>query len=458
MPEARPEPPAPAFSRRRVLEVAGGVGILAVTHASCGSPPRRGLRGPTSTGTGTTPEQVHLTWAFDAVNNPTNSVVVTWLQPMPSIGGSVVYAPMTTGLSGVGTAHGGGQPESAGGWQHQRRRGGLNPSPAAGSLAGDVQRLRLPSYQDLIDGEYVYAYSAVLTGPAPGTAYAYSISDGNGNSFPTIAAPAGFTTAPTGPGGRIRFTFTSYGDLATPDPLAAGSTGGDTYSYTTWSESSPNSYPAVNAVRRTSSQLFHLLNGDLCYADKNPTVQPEVWRDFGMNVQRSAMNRPWMPCLGNHETEIANGYSSPLPLPPARQRCRLPDNFYSFQVGSVLSIALDGNDVVYQDSAPYAAVTTVGAHQTLPVGATGFDRYYTGTPTGTYPTGTYPTDANLKVPAGSNSNGVAPKRPGPGPPQPAAGHPAVAHHHHPEHRGHHDRLDRGAGAQVRDVVVARQRL
>jgi len=24
--------------------------------------------------------------------------------------------------------------------------------------------------------------------------------------------------------------------------------------------------------------LFHLLNGDLCYADLNPTEQPDVWR------------------------------------------------------------------------------------------------------------------------------------------------------------------------------------
>jgi hypothetical protein len=50
--------------------------------------------------------------------------------------------------------------------------------------------------------------------------------------------------------------------------------------------------------------LFHLMNGDLCYADKNQTSQAEVWRDFGLNVQRSAANRPWMPCIGNHELEL----------------------------------------------------------------------------------------------------------------------------------------------------------
>jgi hypothetical protein len=69
--------------------------------------------------------------------------------------------------------------------------------------------------------------------------------------------------------------------------------------------------------------LFHLLNGDLCYADLNPTVQPEVWRDFGNNNQASAGFRPWMPCPGNHEVEFDNGpqgYTSYL------TRYLLPDN------------------------------------------------------------------------------------------------------------------------------------
>ena len=52
---------------------------------------------------------------------------------------------------------------------------------------------------------------------------------------------------------------------------------------------------AVEAVE-SFQPLFHLLNGDLCYANLNPTVQPEVWRDFGNNNQASAANRAWMPC------------------------------------------------------------------------------------------------------------------------------------------------------------------
>ena len=63
---------------------------------------------------------------------------------------------------------------------------------------------------------------------------------------------------------------------------------------------------AVDAVE-SFQPLFHLLNGDLCYANLNPGSQPEVWRDFGNNNQRSAANRPWMPCTGNHEIEFNNG-------------------------------------------------------------------------------------------------------------------------------------------------------
>ena len=402
-------PSSLTLSRRRFLELAAGVGVLA-TVPRLWRPSTAWAAGPTSTGTGTTPEQVHLTWAFDASHNPINSVVVTWLQPQPSLGGFVVYAPMTnpTGLNGAGTT-------TVAASLNTQAGGNLNnapspPSPAAGSPSGTTGGFGF-SYQDLIDGEFIYAYSALLTGLSAGTAYVYAISDGNGNHFPTLAAPAGFSTSPTSPDGRIPFRFTSYGDLATPTPLT-GNTQGDGYGYSVWAESSPNSYPAVNAVEYFAP-LFHLLNGDLCYADKNPTVQPEVWRDFGMNAQRSAMNRPWMPCLGNHEAEIANGYSSYL------SRYVLPDsgvgypgNFYSFQVGSVLFIALDGNDVVYQDSAPYAATPVVGTHQTLPTNSTGYNRYYTGTPTTTYAG-----DANLKAPAGNAQtvwlqNVLASARPG----------------------------------------------
>ncbi|MGH3171839.1 MAG: hypothetical protein ACRDN0_39010 [Trebonia sp.] len=49
--------------------------------------------------------------------------------------------------------------------------------------------------------------------------------------------------------------------------------------------------------------MFHLVNGDLCSANDIPGNIPAIWRDYSVNVSRSAMHRPWMPILGNHEVE-----------------------------------------------------------------------------------------------------------------------------------------------------------
>jgi 3',5'-cyclic AMP phosphodiesterase CpdA len=116
---------------------------------------------------------------------------------------------------------------------------------------------------------------------------------------------------------------------------------------------------AVEAVE-SFQPLFHLLNGDLCYANLNPAAQPQVWRDFGRNNQASAASRPWMPCPGNHEIEFCNG---PQGLTSYLARYTLPDNrvpgfggrWYSFRVGSVLFVSVDADDVVYQDAAAFVA-------------------------------------------------------------------------------------------------------
>src|ERR1700728_1496134 len=193
-------------------------------------------------------------------------------------------------------------------------------------------------YTDGINGETVWTYHARVGGLRPGATYAYLVTaDNDSNAADPFSAI--FRTAPRG---RAPFRFTSFGDLATPN--------------TDWVLSYGQSAYAVEAVE-SFQPLFHLLNGDLCYADLNPTSQPEVWRDFGNNNQTSAAYRPWMPALGNHEIEFDNGpqgYNSYL------TRYQLPDNgvagfggrWYSFQVGSALFISLDANDVVYQDAGP----------------------------------------------------------------------------------------------------------
>jgi hypothetical protein len=257
-----------------------------------------------------TPEQIHLTWGED----PSSSVVVSWVTPTQASQPRVILD------------HGGGSP----------------------ATIHAVQR----TYTDGMSGQTVFTYHARITGLAPGSAHRYAVTADNDRQRARPFASS-FRTAPRG---RQPFRWTSFGDLATP--------------VTAWKLSSPQSRHAVDAVERFEP-LFHLLNGDLCYANLNPMSQPQVWADFGHNVQRSATRRPWMPCPGNHEIEHGNG---PQGFDAYLTRYSLPDNgtrfrgcFYRFQVGPVLFISLSADDVIYQDSGAFVE----GPQPLLPAPSTG---------------------------------------------------------------------------------------
>jgi hypothetical protein len=187
------------------------------------------------------------------------------------------------------------------------------------------------TYTDSASGTQVMVHHATLTKLNPGTPYAYTVThDG--------ASPvqASFTTPPRG---RRPFRFTAFGDQA------GGTTGFLGTPYGT----------AVVAQVESLKPSFHLVCGDLCYADTARTqVQDRaaIWNSWFNLNQPSSMNRAWMPSLGNHEVEQGNGalgYRSYL------ARYRLPGNdttdfngqWYAFTVGSVRFIATDNNDVVY---------------------------------------------------------------------------------------------------------------
>ena len=197
------------------------------------------------------------------------------------------------------------------------------------------------AYTDALSGTVVWTYHARVDGLRPGATYGYAVTADNDSS----AADPFSATFSTAPAGRARFRFTSFGDLATPNPAWASSYGQAAY--------------AVGAVE-TFQPLFHLVNGDLAYADLTPAAQPQVWRDFGNNVQASAANRPWMPVPGNHELELGNGAHG---LASYLTRYTLPSNgvdgldgrWYAFRVGTVLFVCLSGDDVAYQDGGGFVA-------------------------------------------------------------------------------------------------------
>ena len=371
-----------------LVSLGEGVGTRAEAHAAAApaGPPTTTLPLPTTTA----PEQLWLTWG----GNPATDVTVTWFAPgsVPQPAPTLAYSrfPITAANPG---------------------RVIQMPVPQPLDVTQDYPRASSVSFTDGLNAQTTYAYHVQLRGLDPGTRHYYQVSDG----APTPStAGASFETAPAG---RARFRFSSYGDLATPswDRNASGNI---------WHESCDNSYFAVSAIESPGDghgpPLFHLLNGDLCYANLDVMNAPSVWRDFGVNVSRSAMNRPWMPALGNHETEFGtcdhagnpgsapggiavqgaagNYWNGPYGYGHYLSRFLLPDNgvtnydgnqlrgnFYSFQVGTVLFVSLDADDVIYQDggatnvsSAPSAGPETTSSGAHIPNGLTTYNRGYTG--------------------------------------------------------------------------------
>ena len=222
------------------------------------------------------------------------------------------------------------------------------------------------SYTDAKSGQVVYAYHAKLARLQADAAYLYgALHDGAQPEFGT------FRTAPRG---RARFTFTSFGDQGTPTlgrryvPPAGTflltrmeqllrwglNHVGTVPPYVNDNLGSPAAGDTTLGVERLRP-LFHLLNGDLCYANFADD-RVRTWWDFWENNSRSARNRPWMPAAGNHENERGNGpigyqaYQTYFSLPPASDQTDLTHGlWYAFTVGSMRVISIANDDVVYQD-------------------------------------------------------------------------------------------------------------
>jgi hypothetical protein len=202
------------------------------------------------------------------------------------------------------------------------------------------------TYTDGASGNAVYLHHARLGRLRPDTGYGYAaVHDG------AAAIPGVFRTAPRG---RAPLTFTSFGDQGTPtlgkQVTPPGST---TPIWVNDNLGSPAAGDTVAGVERVAP-LFHLINGDLCYANLSPD-RVRTWSDWFTNTSRSSRMRPWMPCAGNHENELGNG---PIGFGAYQTYFRVPDSgsdtetrglWYAFTAGSVRVISLANDDVAYQD-------------------------------------------------------------------------------------------------------------
>ncbi len=225
------------------------------------------------------------------------------------------------------------------------------PRALIGRMDGKLEQTvaaREVSYVDGKSKQTVYAYHAKVTGLDADVTYLYAaLHDG---AEPQIG------TFRTSPRGRRPLSFTSFGDQGTPTlgkifvPPTGVTLNGTTY--VNDNLGSPAAGDTTLGVERLRP-LFHLFNGDLCYAN---LAQDRVrtWWDFWNNNTRSARNRPWMPSPGNHENELGNGpigykaYQTYFSLPSADGQTEVTQGlWYAFTAGSIRVIAND--DIVYQD-------------------------------------------------------------------------------------------------------------
>jgi 3',5'-cyclic AMP phosphodiesterase CpdA len=244
-----------------------------------------------------------------------------------------------------------------------------NPRVLLGQIDGKLEQTVIAkpaNYTDAKSGVMVYAYHAKLVSLQANSSYLYAaLHDG---------ADPDFGTFRTSPRGRAAITFTSFGDQGTPTlgrlyQPPEGATDSSPR-YVNDNLGSPAAADTTLGVERLQP-LFHLFNGDLCYAN---VAQDRIrtWWDFWENNSRSARKRPWMPSPGNHENELGNGpigyraYQTYFSLPEATGQIDLTRGlWYAFTAGSVRVISIANDDICYQDGGnSYVRGYSAGAQKT----------------------------------------------------------------------------------------------
>ena len=295
------------LSRRHALGLLGTAGagaavtpLLGATPAAADAPFGAPAFRPSPGSGGAPPVQgLHLTFGAD----PSRQMVVSWLTDSPVRTPRVTYGTLEHGLGSGADAH-------------------------------------TRTYSDGKSGRTVYVHHAELNRLAPGTDYIYLVS--HDGATPDTGM---FRTAPRG---RAPLTFTSFGDQSAPQVTwaADGTVGLD-------QNSTPATKDIVTGIEQVAP-LFHLLNGDLCYANLD-VDRVRTWNNFFTNNTRSARFRPWMPAAGNHEIEAANGplglgaYQTYFDLPSTETDAELAGLWYAFTAGSVRVIVLQNDDNALQD-------------------------------------------------------------------------------------------------------------
>jgi hypothetical protein len=147
------------------------------------------------------------------------------------------------------------------------------------------------TYLDAASNREVYVHHTRLTGLRPDTTYVYAaLAEG------VLPDAGNFRTAPVG---RTAFTFTSFGDQSVPH--TSWIPGSGSYTAGISGIASPAAAAIVGGIEQIQP-LFHLLNGDLCYA--NLTLdRVRTWNSFfgGFPARDTSVLRRSAPaCVFGH--------------------------------------------------------------------------------------------------------------------------------------------------------------
>jgi len=241
------------------------------------------------------------------------------------------------------------------------------------SIEAEVRELvsLVPQEDGSIRGADQFFVHALAAGLRAGTAYHYRFRLPDGSTTPDATfrtAPAGNDVGP--------FTFTAFADQGVNTGPPDGQAGFDDNYYKA-DDTRRSATPADSLVQLIAAQrpAFHLLAGDICYADPSGTGQPvknnaprsagsgfnnfdpTLWTTYFATIEKSAAYTPWMFATGNHDMEALYdnntapggathgyaGHAARLDL-PANGPSRCP-SVYSMVYGNVAVISLDANDL-----------------------------------------------------------------------------------------------------------------
>jgi len=243
-----------------------------------------------------------------------------------------------------------------------------------GTIEAEVRNLltQIPSGDGgVLAAEQFYAHVPVDGLPA-GTEhyYRWRTEDGFVSDVRSTRTAVAGTRNAMGP-----FRFTMMGDQGTDETptLPPGLQPGDYDDRYYKSDNHPDAPHCANVLNQIVAARpdFHLLAGDIAYADPSGMGRPAsfvpsggtpahgfdkfnpfVWDVYLRSIEASASTTPWMFATGNHDMEAAygqHGYGGHL------ARLDLPGNgprgcpsVYSFRYGNVGVLSLDANDVSYE--------------------------------------------------------------------------------------------------------------